>query len=691
MAVNLSPIGGVAAQFLDNNGNPLTGGKIYTYAAGTTTPQATYTSANGATPHANPIILDAAGRVPGGEIWLTDGLQYKFVIKTSTDVQIGSYDNIIGINSNFVNYTNSQEFQTATAGQTVFTLTTMVYQPGTGSLSVFVDGVNQYGPGALYAYTETSDTVVTFNAGLHVGAEVKFTTSSLNASAATDAQQVSYIPPFTGSVATNVELKLSRTISVYDFGAVGNGVTDDTVAIQAAIDAASTIGGTVLFKNATFIVSTLGPKSNVTLDLCGGTIKLKDGTNERIFNGSSGGINFSILNGTLDGNKVNNFGNYNLSGASNFTDWDKLTFKNLTWQNVYRASLILGGTTKNVVLENIVHNNCGQANVYNLFAYALECYPGTSRIHIRNFSVNQHYGFGIHFYGTDTFSASNLKFETLTYNNVAIAITFTEATRGTVSNVYCNSVDGDNLECNNCTDISVENVSISGAGNRAVIMGDNGPGTFNERIVWRNVKTVSTGATYSLAINYIKNCTFDHFETDKTWTTLGVGPPLTGDRNNVISNSLIAGDITTSFTFYKKFHLKRVRFNNFYVNDHDGVVSTFSNPQVSGSFSIALANGATTYVDFNAFNGMGSFGFVCGRLRITAGLNNQQSTYHECLFLASNNNATLNLSPVTTVTNLVARTMTITADAANRRIAITNSTGADVQAFWAVELHKADQ
>ena len=244
MVVNLSPIGGVAAQFFDNSGNILSGGKIFTYAAGTTTPQATYTSSSGVTAHSNPIILDAAGRVPGGEIWLTDGSQYKFLIKTSTDVQIGSYDNIFGINSNFVNYTTSQEFQTATAGQTVFTLTTMQYQPGTRSLSVFVDGVNQYGPGALYAYQETSSTVVTFTAGLHAGADVKFTTSVINASSYGDAEQVSYTPPFTNSVTTNVELKLAQTISVKDFGATGNNVTDDTAAIQAAITAAQ---GKVLF------------------------------------------------------------------------------------------------------------------------------------------------------------------------------------------------------------------------------------------------------------------------------------------------------------------------------------------------------------------------------------------------------------------------------------------------------------
>jgi hypothetical protein len=192
MAVNLSPVGGVAAQFFNNNGVILSGGKIFTYASGTTTNQATYTNAFGSIAHTNPIILDSAGRVPNGEIWLTDGLEYKFVIKDSNDVLIGTYDNIIGINSNFVNFTNEQEIQTATAGQTVFTLTTTSYQPATNSLSVFVDGVNQYGPGALYAYVETNSTTVTFTTGLHVGAEVKFTTSSLNSTAGGAAAGVSF-------------------------------------------------------------------------------------------------------------------------------------------------------------------------------------------------------------------------------------------------------------------------------------------------------------------------------------------------------------------------------------------------------------------------------------------------------------------------------------------------------------------
>jgi hypothetical protein len=93
MAVSLSQYAGAGAQFFDNNGNPLAGGLIYTYAAGTTTPAATYTSSSGLTANANPIVLDSAGRTPA-QIWLTSGLSYKFVLQTSLGVTIKTDDNI---------------------------------------------------------------------------------------------------------------------------------------------------------------------------------------------------------------------------------------------------------------------------------------------------------------------------------------------------------------------------------------------------------------------------------------------------------------------------------------------------------------------------------------------------------------------------------------------------------------------
>jgi hypothetical protein len=183
MAVILSALGGAAAQFFDNNGVILSGGKIYTYVAGTTTPRATYTSATGVTPHTNPIILDSAGRVPGGEIWLTQGLVYKFVIETSTGVLIGTYDNI----------------------------------PNTADSGV-------------------------------------------------DANTVAYTYPATGAINQTVQTKLDQYLSVADFGAVGDGVTDDTAAIQAATAAIPSDGGEVFFPEGDyFITDSIRPKSNTTL------------------------------------------------------------------------------------------------------------------------------------------------------------------------------------------------------------------------------------------------------------------------------------------------------------------------------------------------------------------------------------------------------------------------------------------
>jgi hypothetical protein len=95
MAVNLSPIGN-GFQFFTTTGQPLAGGLIYTYQAGSSTPLATYTDNTGATANANPIVLGSDGR-PTNEIWLTYGFNYKFVLKDSGGTTIQTYDNLYGI------------------------------------------------------------------------------------------------------------------------------------------------------------------------------------------------------------------------------------------------------------------------------------------------------------------------------------------------------------------------------------------------------------------------------------------------------------------------------------------------------------------------------------------------------------------------------------------------------------------
>jgi hypothetical protein len=78
------------AQFIDAAGIPLAGGFVYTYAAGTTTPQATYTDSTGATPNSNPIVLDSRGEA---NIWLGSAT-YKFKLTDSNNTEIWTVDNI---------------------------------------------------------------------------------------------------------------------------------------------------------------------------------------------------------------------------------------------------------------------------------------------------------------------------------------------------------------------------------------------------------------------------------------------------------------------------------------------------------------------------------------------------------------------------------------------------------------------
>jgi hypothetical protein len=271
MPVNLSPVGGAASQFFDNNGVILSGGKIYTYAAGTTTPQTTYTSASGATPHANPIVLDSAGRVPGGEIWLTDGLSYKFTIETATAVLIGTYDNI-----------------SSAGGSTTAT-----------DISLTPSG-----------YTTATNVQTAFN----------------NLGSSTGAGYVGFLQSGLSAVSRSSLDKMRDAVSVQDFGAVGNGVANDTTAIQLALNT----GKSVFFVSGkTYKVTGVlsATADNQIINLNGAKIDFNGASNG--FSITGGFENVTICDGEIEGQNMT--GGYVIS----ISNADRSTINNVRVYNPY--------------------------------------------------------------------------------------------------------------------------------------------------------------------------------------------------------------------------------------------------------------------------------------------------------------------------------------------------------------------
>lgn len=80
-------------QWLDNAGNIAIGASLHTYAAGGTTPLATYTDQTGVSANTNPVILDSAGRA---NVWTTPGVSYRFDLYASNGVLLWTVDNIPG-------------------------------------------------------------------------------------------------------------------------------------------------------------------------------------------------------------------------------------------------------------------------------------------------------------------------------------------------------------------------------------------------------------------------------------------------------------------------------------------------------------------------------------------------------------------------------------------------------------------
>jgi hypothetical protein len=320
----------------DANGLPLAGGKLYAYQAGTSTPQALL-AADGTTPLANPVVLDASGQAA---IRLGANA-YKLDLFSALDVHQASWpvDNV----------TNQSPLTlddySATLAQ--MRLTTDPGEVGTESLATTLAGELERLRYAAYDTKHFVDPLVT--------QWYQTPTTRL---------------PF---------------VSVTHYGALGDGTTDDTAAIQAAIDSGAS---TVFFPDGTYLLGTItaGPtylenrfltlRSNLTLlGTRGSILKIKD----HVLDGATDATaNANVLWGTgltnlhFEGFTINGNGATNLTPVGHIRNAKgiailggahvtiaQVTFLNMAGHNNIQMTRTAGQLNTNLLVRGCTSQNGG--------------------------------------------------------------------------------------------------------------------------------------------------------------------------------------------------------------------------------------------------------------------------------------------------------------------------------------------
>lgn len=259
MTAQLAPV--PVAKFFSNDGFPLAFGQLTTYAAGTTTPQATYVDSTQTTQNTNPIQLNFRGEC---NLWLDPTKAYKLLLQDLFGNTVPGWpvDNITIGNAN-------PSFNVIPTSDNLYTL-------GSASFSwanVYI-GVN---------HAPVLDT----NSG-NIG---YYARTAAEISASVTPNNFAYAP-----------------LDVRRYGAVGNGVADDTTAIANALVVANAIGGAVvqLMAGTHVCTATLNIPANTTLQ--------GYGSGARTYGAASTLLNFSSLAINSDAIKSTDVNNVHLTG-----------------------------------------------------------------------------------------------------------------------------------------------------------------------------------------------------------------------------------------------------------------------------------------------------------------------------------------------------------------------------------------
>ena len=212
----------------DSSGDPLSGGKLHTYIAGTSTNKASYSEKTCTTANTNPVVLDSNGEA---DVYLCG--TYKLVLKDSADVTLWTLDNIDGGTASFDDF-RYPDSNAADQGVTGDSNTIKYYVDDIGATKTATIYLRHNSGSDTTTYTLSTDETITSNITLEFSPGALLSIDSgktLTVDGSVIASSAQQIKSGAGTIKGN-----TRVSYVYPHwvGAVGDGVTNDRAALEEA-------------------------------------------------------------------------------------------------------------------------------------------------------------------------------------------------------------------------------------------------------------------------------------------------------------------------------------------------------------------------------------------------------------------------------------------------------------------------
>jgi hypothetical protein len=314
-------------------------------------------------------------------------------------------------------------------------------------------------------------------------------------------------PTINGSSAFNAPAPTSAlTVNVLAYGAIGNGITDDTAAIQSAINAVQGSGGTVIIGNGTYLVN---PEQGSSLAITGAmTLKMSDGAILKAKTSSAthydilrieSASNVNIIGGILQGERYTHIGS---TGEWGFG------------LGIYASS--------NVYVENTIAKDCWGDGFYITDNHGIGGSNPSTNITLDNVTADYCRRNGI---------------SLICSNGVLIKDSFLKNTGGT-NPQYGIDIEPNTGESNN--NVVVDNCTfINNAAGSLSVFGQN-----NTNLVVNNNKMYGGTGGYILLISDADNGMYSNNIITSIWRGVEFRGATTG--NTLLNNNICATSLTIS-------------------------------------------------------------------------------------------------------------------------------------------------